>query len=142
MAKGNDFKKIKSKSSSRFKIKDVPTPKTNHDFSKPIFSFRYMQYGGTNCITRCERDVRLSIVDTIIRISQLTWREMSSAPREGLGHEKVPQWRFRISLQLPVGITQEVPAVVFRYSESGRIAGFRKEDIFHIIAVGSNLYTH
>jgi hypothetical protein len=142
MAKGNDFNKVKSKSSTHFQIKEDPAPKANHDLSKPIFSFHYMQYGGITCISRCEREIKSSIVDTMIRISQLTWRQMSSAPKGGLGHENIPQWRFKMSLPLPPGITPEVPAVVFRYSDSGRIAGFRKNDILHIIAVGNNLYTH
>jgi hypothetical protein len=142
MSKGNDFKKVNSKSSAHFQIKEDPTPKTNYELSKPIFSFHYMQYGGINCISRCQREIKSSIVDMIVKLSQSTWREMSSKPKDGLGHEKIPQWRFKISLQLPSRITQEVPVIVFRYSESGRIAGFREKDIFHIIAVGNNLYKH
>jgi hypothetical protein len=142
MAKKGTLKKPSDIGSSRFHIKEVAEPKINHDLSKPIFSFHYMQYGGDCCISRAEKDAKVSIVDTMLRISQLTWQSMFSVSKGSLGHEKIPQWRFKTKLQLPPGITPEVPAIVFRYSESGRIAGFRAKDIFHIIAVGQSLYSH
>jgi hypothetical protein len=83
-----------------------------------------------------------SVTDTIIRLSQLTWKEINSQPRRhGLGYEKIPQEQFIVPLPRPP-VTPEVSIKVFRHSQKGRIAGYQMMNIFHILLVGDDLYDH
>jgi len=75
-----------------------------------------------------------------MELSQLTWAKIACEPKTGLGYEKIPQKQFKVTL--PRAVTPEVSIQVFRHSRGGRIAGFRKFDIYHIILVGDNLYNH
>lgn len=130
------LKDIKSKKTSHIKLPQLPP---NYNLNKPIFSFYNMQYGDCCCISRCSKEEKSSITNTLIRLSQLTWQQISSQPREKLGYEKIPQEKFSIPFS---HITPEVDIKVFRHSEKGRIAGYRVNDIYHIVAVGDALYKH
>lgn len=138
MGKDKQFKKLLPKSTTRFKpLDEAPI---NYDSLTPAFSFRYMKYHGKNCLSQCDQQAQSFIVEKLLRMSQLTWRQIISAPKKGLGYEPIPRNRFKVPL--PSVVTPEVPLLVFRFSDSGRMAGFRDKDIYHIIVVGSthNLY--
>jgi len=138
MAKGKEFKRPTSKKSKRFKVDDLE-PSPNYDLYKPIFSFRYMKYQGPCCISTRRKDKKSLIIDTLLRLSQLTWRQIINLPREQ-GFEKMPIYRFNVPL--PSVFTPEVPILVARYDKSGRLAGFRNKDIYHVVLAGRNLYSH
>ncbi|MBC2714335.1 MAG: hypothetical protein HF978_03415 [Desulfobacteraceae bacterium] len=140
MAKGKEFKKFKPKSTKNFKTGEIQDP-INYDLCKPIFSFYNMQYGQNACLSQCDLPNKSSVTDKIVLLSQLTWREIKSQPRTKLGYEKIPQQQFNVSLPNPP-VTPEVSIKVFRHSGSGRIAGYRVNDVYHILVVGDNLYNH
>ncbi|MGV8081928.1 MAG: hypothetical protein AB2L22_17910 [Syntrophales bacterium] len=141
MAKGKEFRQIESKRTKRFNIKDdIRKDHIDYDLCRPIFSFLQMPYGSKNCLSCCEQSDKSAVTDTLLRLSQLTWRQISSQPKTGLGYEKIPQKRFQVTL--PISITPEVTIKVFRYSDGGRMAGYRDRDIYHIIIVGEELYHH
>lgn len=138
-----EFKKPKSKETKHFRIKnEIPQPKINYDDNPPIFSFRHMQYGGYCCLSRCDRDDKASVAKTLVELSQFPWKEIECKRRETFGYEPIPREEFKVSLPLPPFVTPEVPLKVFRHSESGRIAGYRNNDVYHILVVGDNLYNH
>ena len=139
MSKGKGFTRPTPKKTRLFKIEDIP-PLPNYDLKKPIFSLRNIQYQGDYCISKCKEESKASILDTLLRISQLTWGQIKSRPREKLGCEPIPQDRF--TAPFPLVITPDVKILVFRFSDIGRIAGYRDNDIFHIILVGHKLYKH
>ena len=100
-----------------------------------------MKYRSDNCLSQCSQDSKSAVVNTLLKLSQISWNQISSSPSTGLGFENIPLHRF--SVPLPPLVTEEVPSLkVFRYSAAGRIAGIREKDIYHIILVGINLYTH
>jgi hypothetical protein len=99
-----------------------------------------MHYLGNNCISKCDEKSKASILEKLLKITQLTWREIKSQPKAGLGFEVIP--RFRFKAQLPAIVTQEVPMLIFRFSDGGRMAGYRDNDIYHVLLVGTNLYSH
>ncbi len=139
MAKGKQIKRPSSKRSKRLKVKD-PEPPPDYDLHKPIFSFKYMNYRRRYCISMCQNDKKSLIIDTLLRFSQLTWREIKSLPKES-GFEKMPSYRFKVGL--PEILTPEVSILVARYDgEGGRLAGFRDKDIYHVVLVGTELYPH
>jgi len=92
-------------------------------------------------LSQCSQDSKSAVVNTLLKLSQLSWSQISSISSAGLGFENIPLYRF--SVPLPSIVTEEVPSLkVFRYSGSGRIAGIREKDIYHILLVGTDLYTH
>jgi len=107
---------------------------------RPIFSFHHMRYGSKHCLSKCQVDMKASIADTLVRLSQLTWGKIASEPKDGLGWEPIPHFRFKVPL--PPVVTPEVTILVFRHSGASRIAGFREDDVYHIVLVGDDLYSH
>jgi hypothetical protein len=119
---------------------EVALPK-DYDSKKPIFSFMHMQYNKEHCLSRCNQEDKAAIVGKLLRLSQFTWKQIISQPRDALGFEHIPVGRFTATL--PPYVTPDVSKLmVFRYSDAGRMAGTRSEDILHILLVGDNLYPH
>lgn len=138
MAKGNEFKKPRPKKTNRFQIGDVE-PQEDYDSLKPSFSLKYMRYRGRHCISNCGEDKKALILSTLLRLSQSTWKDIKSQPKEQ-GFESLPQSRFSVSL--PSSVTPEIPVLVIRYDKGGRLAGYRDKDVYHIVLAGKNLYSH
>jgi len=139
MAKGKEFKRPSNRKSKHFKVEDL-TPRPGYDLYKPVFSFKYMNYQRHCCISMLQNDKKSLVMDTLLRFSQLTWRQITNLPRES-GFEKMPPYRFSVSL--PKEITPEITVLVARFNgEGGRLAGFRVDDIFHVVLAGDNLYSH
>jgi len=137
MTKKRNLKTIKPKNTPLFGIKKPQ----NFDKLKPIFSFRHMNYGGGNCLSHCDSSSRASVVNTLLQLSQLTWSQILSARKESHGKENIPIKQFKVSL--PRIVTPDVKSLmVFRFSESERMAGIRHNDIYHILLVGADLYAH
>ena len=135
--KHKKVKKLPFRETSHLIIKEEP----NYDSLQPIFSFRHMKYGSDNCISQCTQDSKSSIVSTLLKLSQFTWSQLASKPKEGLGFEGIPCRQFIVSL--PSFVTPDVKKlIVFQYSDRGRIVGIRIHDIYHILVVGGNLYPH
>ena len=131
----------KKKHQKKFKIPQKNTKHfqpdksiTDPDLLKPTFSFHHMKYGSPNCASICNHTVKASITDRLVRLSQLPWNKIKNEPKERLGFEIIP--RKQVKFALPTIVTPEVPLLVFRLSQSDRIAGFRERDIYHLIAVG------
>lgn len=130
MGKKKKFK-LPVQTSTRFKV--IPP---NYDDYKPSFSFRDMKYQGDVCLSAFDDSNKASVADKLLRLSQLKWKQIHSQPREALGYEPIPYDRFRITL--PSTVTKETTLLVFRFSETGRMAGYRINDTYHIVAVSSS----
>lgn len=136
MAKNRNFKKPPLSSASRFQIKET---RPDYDTFKPIFSFHNVRYKGNNCPSNCGN--KTAFINTIMLLSQRTWTELTITQKESLGQESIPVTSFKIPL--PKIVTPDVKKLmVFRFSDSERVAGIRTNDIYHIVAVGINLYNH
>ena len=137
MTRRQNLKTIKPKNTSLLNIKEP----RNYDKQKPIFSFRHMKYGGKNCLSVCDKLSKASVIKKLLQLSQLTWSEISSVSKESHGKEKIPIKQFKVPL--PSFVTPDVKSLmVFRFSESERMAGIRHNDIYHILIVGADLYAH
>lgn len=137
MAKNKHFKKLPARNTVNLTL---PQP-IDYNSCKPIFSFFYMQYQSKQCLSQCDQNSKSDVVNTLLRLSQCTWQEINVAPKQSLGFEPIPVYRFKAPF--PPIVTPEVRSLtVFRYSSVGRIAGFREKDIYHILMVGPQLYKH
>jgi hypothetical protein len=134
----NSFKNPPFSETNRFKVDEGPVDSGN---KKPIFSFLHMEYNSESCISRCNNIDKASVLSKLVELSQLTWSQIISSPKKGNGFEMIPISNFHVAM--PGYVTEDVDRLlVFRYSRSGRIAGQRERDIFHILLVGQNLYPH
>ena len=139
MAKINPFKSSNPKASRHFRVDDSPE-NINYEDRPPIFSLKYMKYGGSCCLSKCEKSDRTLILDKLLGLSQFKWKDIHSKPKQGFGYESIHKDSFK--KPFPPIVTPEVNILVFRYSSSGRIAGFRDKDIYHIVMTGPDLYSH
>lgn len=106
-----------------------PVPVTIPDTQKrPIFSFHYLQ--DTHCISGCTREEKAGFADTMRALSKMTWNEIRSAPRHGLGSEKIE--RNIIRAPIPSNITDDATFLAIRFHKMRPMVGFRESNIFHI----------
>lgn len=124
----NRISKKKLKSGKRVPSKPVPEQR-NFDGKNPIFSLRHLNSG--YCISKCDKKDRLSFVDKIRVISQLSWAQIKSTHRHATGFEKLPRNTFKIGI--PTHITEDQTLIAFRFSGKKPMIGYRDRDIFHII---------
>ena len=140
MGKNNKrLRKLKTKESNKFKM-EVGNVVPDFNNLPPIFSLKYINYGGPCCISGRDSNERSVMLEKMLMLSQLAWKHIASQPKTGNGYEVIPQFRF--NKPIPSIVTPEVKILVFRYSDAGRIAGFRINDVYHIIMVGDDLYSH
>lgn len=74
--------------------------------------------------------------------STLTWNDLATQDRHGLGYEKIP--RSQIKPALPE-MLQEDKVTVFRHEGNHPFAGFRAGDVFYVLWIEVNygdLYDH
>lgn len=136
--KHNRLKNILPRKTPGFNIRER---EKDHDDKHPIFSFKHMRYGNANCVSQCSKEDKAAIIGILVKLSQYKWKQIATFPREQYGSEPIPRDQFSVSL--PPIVTPDVEKLqVFRYSDEGRIAGFRELDIFHILVVGNKLYPH
>lgn len=139
MAKGKEFKKPKAKDTSNLKIKEPES--TDYDSLKPTFSFQYMKYQSPNCISQCQEDKKALILSTLLKLSQSTWKDIGRLPKEQ-GFELMPRFRFKVPVPMPPSTTPDTKILVARYDDGGRLAGYRSKDVYHVVLVGKDLYSH
>jgi len=118
------IRKLQPRDTPRLTLREGPV---DYNSLAPLFSFRHMKYRSDNCLSQCSEDSKSAVVNTLLKLSQLSWNQIASVPRTGLGFESIPLHRFSVSL--PPIVTEEVTNLkVFRYSASGRIAGIREKE--------------
>jgi hypothetical protein len=124
---GKKIKRSLKVESERIKY---PIPVTIPSIQKrPIFSFLYLQ--DNYCISKCNKEQKIGFVDTMRALSKLTWQQIMSAPRHGLGTEKIK--RDSIKVSIPDKITEDITFLAIRFHRLEPMVGFRVDNIFHIV---------
>lgn len=114
------------------KGKHVSVPATTEESPQqqaPTFSFRYMNKDYS--LSQCTKDEKAALADTLYRLSQLSWSQIESSPRHGLGFEKIS--RNSIKVAIPSHLTEDVNLIAFRFCGMAPMIGYRERAIFHII---------
>ncbi|MBD2384885.1 hypothetical protein [Cylindrospermum sp. FACHB-282] len=106
----------------------------------PIFSLRYLD--NEYCITKCTKDEQAAFALKIHKLSQLTWCQIQSQDRHGLGYEKIA--RVAIKAPIPKFITEDVNIIAFRFSGKSPMVGYRDKAVFYVIWLDRDftLYDH
>ncbi|MGA1282897.1 MAG: hypothetical protein ACO34J_02350 [Prochlorothrix sp.] len=116
------------------------TPAMPSGQQKPVFSLQFVsqEYG----LSACTQEEKAAFADTLYRLSQLSWNAILSAPRHGLGCEKIS--RESIKSAIPAHITEEVNFIAFRFCGKAPMVGYRDGNIFHVIWLDRTfkLYDH
>lgn len=132
------LKKLSISNASRFQVKET---RPDYNKFKPTFSFHHINYRGNYCPSSSENASKAAFVNTIMLLSQRTWNELLLTQKESLGQESIPVEQFTIPL--PQIVTPDVKKLmVFRFSDSERIAGIRVDNVYHVVAIGPDLYKH
>ena len=133
------LKNKKGKSGRRIRPHE-DVPHVNYDKLPPVFSLRHLEasHGLGNCTT----EQKAGVLDAFHIRRNLTWVELFSTHRRGLGSENIPQPA--IGVMLPACITPEMTLMAFRCIERMRMVGFRDQDRFHVVWFdwNMNLYDH
>ncbi|MBF0137456.1 MAG: hypothetical protein HQL65_14560 [Magnetococcales bacterium] len=131
---------IKRRSIQGERIKPSPKGMGSTNQEKPIFSLVHLQ--DAHALDKCTQAEKAAFADTLHRLSRLTWREIQSAPRHGLGSEIVP--RDAIKAGIPSVITPDVRIIAFRCHGKALMLGFRDGVVFHVVWMDRDftLYDH
>ena len=97
----------------------------------PDFCFHYTVNGFT--VADCDNDAKIALIDAIWERSRLTWAQITTAWRAGMGTEQIP--RYRLQESVPPGITDDVTFLALRFGSPRRLIGFRRHSVFHIVWV-------
>ena len=112
----------------------------SYDQKRPIFSFHSIEKN--YCLSKCTTNEKASLADRLHRLSRLTWAELKSAPRHGLGCEKIDH--SAIKAAIPHSITPDVKFLSFRFYNKAPMVGYRDKEVFNIIWLDReySLYEH
>ncbi len=78
------------------------------------------------------REQKACFADAMFRRRELSWQHIKSAPRHGLGFEKIARNSIRASM--PKFITEEVKHfLAFRFEGMRAMVGFRDLEIFYVL---------
>lgn len=115
----NEGQKVKLSSSTEFDPNKVP----------PYFSLRYLS--SDFCISKCEQRDKLGFVETLRKLSLLTWEQINVVNRHKLGYEKID--RNIIRATIPRHLTPDVTLIAFRFSDMKPMVGYRNNATFYIL---------
>ena len=129
-------------SSKKVGVKQSSSRSTQSE--KPVFSFEFMQ-GGNHCIEGCHAHNlgnSYNVLKSIWDLGCLTWSDISSAPRHGLGYEKIS--RGAIQVPIPRSITDDVTFLAFRCIGKAPMVGFRDGATFYVVWIDFDfsVYSH
>lgn len=85
------------------------------------------------CLSKLDKNDKAAFASSIFKRKNLSWSDLKSIDRHGLGFEKIPKERIKGS-SLPRFITEDVDILIsFRYSGKKAMVGYRKNDIFFVL---------
>ena len=96
---------------------------------KPHFSFEHLV--PTYNLTPCTVDERSNFALALQLRSSMTWTEIITAPREGLGSEKISSLKVTIPATVPSN--KQGLIVAFRFGGRARFLGYRDGRVFYVL---------
>lgn len=96
----------------------------------PVFCLRHLHKHYN--LDNCDKNHHSALINQFYRLSQLSWNEISVAPRKGMGYEKIPVESLKT--ELPTTLTEDVKNLFsFRYLGNHPFLGFRNRMIFRSV---------
>lgn len=92
----------------------------------PSISLRYTN--PNYCLTKCDKDEQAAFANQIYSLTRMTWAQISTSPRHGLGYEKIEQ----LKNLLPAD-AGDANAIAFRFSGKKAMVGFRQGGVLNVV---------
>ena len=120
----------------------ISPPESNKfkNIDYPVFCFKYLQKGYS--ITDLDANNKSALLEQLYKLSQLSWSNIQTTHRHGMGTEKIDQ--NSIKPPLPSFVTKEVTLLALRYLGKQPFVGYRFDHVFHILYIDHNftVYPH
>ncbi|MGA2677788.1 MAG: hypothetical protein ABSF37_00650 [Sedimentisphaerales bacterium] len=108
------------------------TTTVSYQTFKPLFDIRCDD--NNHCLERCDGQVKKEFANTVHKLGQMTWQQIETSARTGLGYEKIPFEQIKAnSNHYPISKDEKIK--VFRLTDAHRLAGIRKDRTFVILWV-------
>ena len=78
---------------------------------------------------KCNLEDLNQLMQQMRNLSQLTWNQVDSASRKGLGYEKIPL----AEVKAPTDMFKKDRAVVFRFNGEKPMLGYREGNTYHLV---------
>jgi len=106
-----------------------------------MFSFKYLDQN-RHSLSVCTKEEKAALAETLVKLSQLTWAQITNSPRHGSGYEKIV--RESIRAPIPKHLVEDVNFIAFRFCGKAPMVGYRENEIFHVLWLDRNftLYHH
>ena len=124
------FKNVKKEKGRRIQAQEAPEP--SYESETPKFCLYHLNPNSKYCLSKCSKDDKASFATKIRLISKSTWIQLRMADKYGIGFEPIKDKR--VKKLLPKNVSEDTTVLAFRYHKKKPMLGYRKKDIFHIIA--------
>lgn len=113
--------------------------KASGDKMCPKFSFEFLN--GDYCLSKCESREKSNLASKLHLIGRQTWGDLRRLGRNN-GFEPIPTAQLRC--RIPEEFRHETSSIVFHMASNIPVVGFRREDVFYIIAIDRTFsaYSH
>lgn len=110
----------------------IAVPPVSTDTEHPAFCFRFAC--PTFRLSGLTQDQKISLVDRLDMLSQLSWRQLKGLPRE---HGYEPIDRSALRQPVPSSLAPHETLLSFRVTQTSkfRLVGYREEVVLHVIWV-------
>lgn len=127
--------------SGKGKIKSPPDTGFYPEPQHPVFCFKYIHkdFG----LNKCNDEEKIKLLERVAMLSKMTWPEIQTAPKHGVGSEKIE--RDSIIPPIPLDLTEDVKHLLaLRFDGKKPIVGYRNKFIFHILYIDRSfeVYNH
>ena len=107
--------------------------KYNPNLNPPRFSFKYLIKHNDFGFESLQKDHKISLSNTLYRLSQFTWQDLYTQNRHKKGYEIIKP--NSLKFKLPVEVPNYVSIIVFRFDDNAPMIGYRSSyGTFYIIA--------
>lgn len=83
-----------------------------------------------DCVHACQLDHVKLWADLLRMLTSSTWQTVTSAPRQGIGFEKIPTAQLKD--EITAGLPPDIDFLSFRCSGAMRMVGFRRQAVLHV----------
>lgn len=140
MAKKRRLKKAKADKGNILKTPEI-TRGVSKDHLFPNFNLATIQ-SGKYCLSSCNKDEQAAFVTKLHTLSKVQWKQIKTAPRHGLGTEKID--KNAIKEPMPKEVTEDVTLLSIRFSGKAPMVGYQSGQTFNILWLDRDftLYQH
>jgi hypothetical protein len=141
MAKDGKFNRNAKTKNKTFNYDTDKTKVKVFPHKHPVFCFKYLH--ADHNFEQCDTEEKKAFLEQIVRLSQMTWQEITLAPKHGLGSEKIS--RGSLNVKCPPFITEDVTYLLsLRFQGKKPFLVHRDDFICHVIFIDNkfSVYNH